>query len=111
MGDPPDPRAQAEALRHGIDISGYRGRQVSPGDFTKFDRIFALDRQNLADLQAIAPGHATAEVSLLLDVVPDLAGRSVADPYFGGAEGFETTWHEVSRAAEAIIERMEDATP
>jgi len=111
VGDPPDPRAQAEALRHGIDISGYRGRQVSPGDFTKFDRIFALDRQNLADLQAIAPGHATAEVSLLLDVVPDLAGRSVADPYFGGAEGFETTWHEVSRAAEAIIERMEDATP
>ena len=28
-GDAPDPRAQAEALRHGIDISAYRARQVT----------------------------------------------------------------------------------
>src|ERR1700741_550040 len=33
VGAPPDPRARAEALRHGIDISGYRARQVTPAGF------------------------------------------------------------------------------
>ncbi len=29
VGNPPDPRACAVALRHGVDMSAYRGRQVS----------------------------------------------------------------------------------
>lgn len=61
-GDPPDRRAQAAARRHGTDISGLRARQVRPEDFRKFDHVFALDRQNLQDLQAIAPADATAEL-------------------------------------------------
>ncbi|MES2494430.1 MAG: low molecular weight phosphotyrosine protein phosphatase, partial [Pseudomonadota bacterium] len=32
---PPDPRAIVEAARHGIDISGLRGRQVNRGDFVR----------------------------------------------------------------------------
>ncbi|MCK9544028.1 MAG: low molecular weight phosphotyrosine protein phosphatase, partial [Novosphingobium sp.] len=35
-GAPPDRRAQAEALRRGIDISGYRARQVTAQDFARF---------------------------------------------------------------------------
>lgn len=37
VGSAPDPRAQAVALRHGIDISGYRGRQVTAADFRRFE--------------------------------------------------------------------------
>ena len=48
IGAPPDPRARAEALRHGIDISAYRGRQVEAEDFLRFDRIVAMDGNNLA---------------------------------------------------------------
>jgi protein-tyrosine phosphatase len=47
VGNPPDPRAQAEALRHGVDISKYRARQVVEEDFVRFGQIFALDPQNL----------------------------------------------------------------
>ena len=61
-GDAPDRRAQATALRHGSDISGYKARQVSRADFTRFTHIFALDAENLADLQAIAPANATAQL-------------------------------------------------
>jgi len=106
VGNPPDPRAQAEALRHGIDISGYRARQVAPEDFHRFTRIYALDRNNLADLRAMAPGDGTAKLSLLLDEVPGLAGRSVADPYFGEEAGFAETWREVSLAAEALVRAL-----
>src|ERR1700755_3269414 len=48
VGTRPDARAQAPALRHGNDIAGYRARQVTPGDFTRFTHIFALDPDNLA---------------------------------------------------------------
>ena len=103
---PPDPRAQAEALRHGIDISSYRARQVAGADFTRFTHIFALDSSNFGDLRQIAPGDARASLSLLMDMVPGREGTSVKDPYFGGPEGFEETWADVSAAALALVQRL-----
>lgn len=103
IGHPPDPRAIAEARRHGIDITGYRARQVGKADFGRFTHILALDGQNLADLRRIAPSRATARLTLLLDHVPGLEGRPVADPYWGDADDFARTWAEVSRAAEALV--------
>jgi protein-tyrosine phosphatase len=102
-GEPPDRRARATALRHGIDISGYRARQVAAADFTRFTHIFALDGDNLRNLRGLAPSGATAHVGLLMDMVPGRIGHSVKDPYFGGDEGFETTWSDVSAAARALV--------
>lgn len=106
VGAPPDPRARTEALRHGIDISTYRARQVSVADFGRFTHILALDRTNLDDLRAIAPADATARLSLLLDYVPGMEGRSVADPYFGPDTGFAETWREVNQAADALVRKL-----
>lgn len=105
-GDPPDRRAQAMAREHGIDISGYRARQVTRDDFSRFTHIFALDSDNLADLDALTPPEATAELGLLLDLVPGREGESVADPYYGGPEGFAATWADVSAAAHALVVRL-----
>lgn len=109
IGEAPDPRARAEAQRHGIDITRYRARQVSTADFTRFDHILALDTQNFADLEAIRPSDASASLALLLDHVPGMEGRSVADPYFGGAQGFEETWREVSLAARHLLADIVEA--
>lgn len=106
IGSPPDRRAMAEALRHGVDISAYRARQIGPDDFHRFDFIFALDLQNLADLNAIAPADGRARISLLLDHVAGMEGRSVADPYFGDDTGFAETWREVSLGAEALVREL-----
>jgi protein-tyrosine phosphatase len=105
-GASPDRRAQTVARRNGVDISGYRARQVTPADFRRFERIIALDEANLVDLWAIRPADGTATLSLLLDHVPGCAGRSVADPYYGGDEGFEITWAEVTEGARALAAEM-----
>ena len=105
-GNPPDPRAIETARRHGIDISGYRARQVRAGDFRRFAHILALDTDNLANLRRIAPADATAEIGLLLDAVPGRAGQAVRDPYYGEAAGFAVTWADVSAAAEALVARF-----
>ncbi len=105
-GSAPDPRAQAVARRRGIDIGGYRARKVKREDFDRFTHIFALDDANLADLRRIAPRGAAAQVGLLLDLLDGPRGRSVADPYYGGDEGFETAWRQVDAAAVALVERL-----
>lgn len=106
IGSAPDPRAQATALRHGIDISGYRGRQVTAEDFTRFTHIYALDDKNLVNLRTLSPADAKASVRLLLDIVPGKEGQPVADPYFGEETGFEVTWAEVDAAAAALVDLL-----
>jgi protein-tyrosine phosphatase len=101
-GEAPDPRAQATARRHGVDISGLKARQVTPADFRRFTHIVALDHDNLANLRRLAPVDAAAELGLLLDHVPGREGQAVADPYFGDDDGFEVTWAEVTAAARTL---------
>lgn len=109
-GEPPDRRAQATARRYGVDISGYRARQVAPGDFTRFTHVFALDESNLADLRRIAPPSGSAKLGLLLDVVQGSEGQPVADPYYGGIDGFERTWRQVDAAAVALVRLLRAET-
>ena len=108
-GQAPDKRARDEARRHGIDISAYRARQITPRDFTRFTHVFALDGQNLADLRKLRPADASAHLGLLMDLVPGCKGQPVADPYYGGPEDFARTWGEVSRAAEALVAQLQQA--
>lgn len=106
IGRPPDPRAQAVAREHGVDIGHYQARQLASDDFRKFTHILALDEQNLADIRQVAPVDATAHVALLMDMVPGHEGASVADPYFGDDAGFLVTWAEVTMAADALLPQL-----
>ncbi len=106
VGEPPDPRAIAVARQHGANIASLRGRQVAQADFRRFDQIFALDRDNLAALRRMAPADATADLALLLDLVPGRAGQGVHDPYYGPDAGFEETWRDVAAAAHALVAQL-----
>ena len=107
IGDPPDRRAQAVALRHGVDISGYRGRQVKADDFRRFTHVIALDRDNLADLKRIQPSDGTARLMLLLDAVEGRRGKSVADPYYGDDKDFDVTWADAVAGARGLADLVE----
>ncbi|MXO64483.1 low molecular weight protein-tyrosine-phosphatase [Altericroceibacterium endophyticum] len=106
IGEAPDIRARSIARRKGVDLDMLRGRQLAAEDYTRFDYIFALDHDNLEVIRDRCPADSTAEISLLMDVVPGHEGEPVADPYFGGDEGFEVTWSDVSKAANALVERF-----
>ncbi len=103
VGHAPDRRAQAEARRRGVDISDLRARQLSPGDFTRFDLILAADESNLRDARAIRPVGATADLRLMLDLLPGRSGEGVADPYYGEDDGFAATWDDVDAVAAALV--------
>lgn len=102
-GEGADPRAVAEAARHGSDLSSHRARQVTSEDFLRFGHIYALDHQNLRELHRISPRRPLAKVGLLLDMVPGRAGQAVIDPYYGTAQDFATAWDDVAKAAKYIV--------
>jgi protein-tyrosine phosphatase len=104
VGDPPDPRSIQHARRRGIDLSRLRARRVIEADFLRFDRIFAMDHGNLADLERIRPHAARARVALLMSTIsPTLVAAEVPDPYDGGAADFDRVLDLVERAADAIV--------
>lgn len=106
VGKAPDPRSIRTAAARGIDIRHYRGRQIVASDYREFTHIFALDHANLRDIKARAPEDTLAEIGLLLDLLPHRAGEEVDDPYYGGEDGFEIAWSEVSEAAQALVAKL-----
>jgi protein-tyrosine phosphatase len=104
IGNPPDERATGAALRRGITLEG-AARQIRPSDFEDYDLLLAADRENLADLRAIAPDdEARAKVRLLREFDPDSHGDlDVPDPYYGGPGGFEEVLDLVEAACRGLL--------
>ncbi len=102
-GDPPDPRTQRAARARGIDLSGLRARQVQAEDFQRFELILAMDRGNLAELNAMRPPAATASTRLFLEFAPDSGLVDVPDPYYGGEAGFETVLNLCEAAGRGLL--------
>ncbi|SIN81395.1 low molecular weight protein-tyrosine-phosphatase [Vannielia litorea] len=100
VGEPPDRRMQAAAKAAGYDLSGLRAQQFVAGDFERFDAIYAMDRQNLANIEALRPAGNTTPVTLFLDHGP--SGRDeVPDPYFEG--GFDAVVEMVAETCDALV--------
>ena len=106
IGEGPDPRAIATAARHGIDIAGLLGRQLSEADFDRFTHIFAMDKANMAGIKARAPRHSTAQIALLLDILPGRKDEPVPDPYYGDDEDFLACWETINEAVAALVRRF-----
>lgn len=102
VGHPPDQRACAVAVRNGADISHLRARQVTRGDFDRFDHIVALDSYNLSDLLTLRPRDSQARISLLLDHAPGREGEAVIDPYYGDDADFDITWADIAAGVRGL---------
>ncbi|WP_240611741.1 low molecular weight protein-tyrosine-phosphatase [Acidiferrobacter sp. SPIII_3] len=106
IGEPPDERACRTMAGHGIDIEGLAGRQVTAADLRDFDYVLAMDRDNLAHLEALG-GCPQASVRLFLDFARNTRVREVPDPYYGGPEGFERVYALLEEAAQGLLADIE----
>lgn len=100
IGDPPDHRSVKVARRHGVDISGLRGRQFSVADFERFDHIYVMDLDNYRDVLRKAHSKAQQQkVQLLL-----ANQQEVPDPWYDDAL-FEPVYNMIYAACERIIQQ------
>ncbi len=106
VGEPPDPRTVAAAARRGYDLSRLKARRVSDFDFVTFDHILAMDRGHLSLLQRACPPLHRGKLGLFLAYAERHDDEEVPDPYYGGAQGFETVLDLVEDAAWGLVNRL-----
>lgn len=110
IGHPMDRRAAATLHAAGYDGSAHRAQQVVASWLDDCDVLLAMDRQNLSDLLALAPGGADpARVRLYGEFDPATPGAEVPDPYYGGDEGFAEVLAMVERTAGVLVDRLAEA--
>ncbi len=109
-GDPPDVRSRRAAKRRGIDLSALRARQIESADFSRFDLILAMDRQNLRALEAMRPSGSKAVVKLFLEYAGQPGPAEVPDPYMGDEADFELVLDLVIAACGRLIAALKKRT-
>lgn len=105
-GHPPDRRAMEAASRRGVDLSPIRARLVEENDFSRFDLILAMDRDNLAHLEEVCPPEYRDRLKLYMEFSGNPGFDEVPDPYYGGLNGFERVLDLVEEAAEGLIRHV-----
>ena len=112
IGHGPDRRAIETGDRFDVPIAHLRARKIQASDFHDFDLIIAMDHNNLADLQAIRPPGAPAELKLMMASHPEhsdeVQGDEVPDPYYGGMDGFVYMFELLKPASVGLLEEVEE---
>ncbi len=109
LGEKPDARSIATALKFGIDISGQRCRKFAAPDFKHFDIIYAMDLQNYKDIISLARSDEDKKkVQLLMEGV---SGETleIPDPYYGGEDGFDRVYKLIDLACDHIANKMKNS--
>jgi len=106
VGSPADERSAHHARLRGYDLAAHRARQVSPLDFERFDLILAMDDGHLELLQDDCPAQHRAKLRRLMEFAPAGLSDEVADPYYGGREGFEMVLDHVEAACDGLLAHL-----
>ena len=111
IGNTPDPRATRTGAQYDVHIGQLRARKVTAADFHDFDLIIAMDHNNIANLQAIRPGDASAEIELMMAYHPEYAEHrqsdEVPDPYYGDIDGFLHMYDLLELATAGLLKDIE----
>lgn len=114
VGHPPDDRMVAAGAEAGLTIDG-AAAQVTVEDLRGADLVVAMDRSNLAHLQAMA---ADGEVDTPIRLYRTFDDASVAaddlevpDPYYGGTDGFAHVVALCRAAAVGVVDHLAGARP
>lgn len=113
-GDSPDPRTMSTLEDNSIVDYDHAARKVQSSDFTTFNYILAMDKDNLLDLQSIRnrlirkdPSRESEMAKVML--FGDFGGRTkeeVVDPYYGARNGFEIAYEQMVRFSNGFMSQV-----
>lgn len=107
VGELPDKRSIEVARKYGIDLTNQRARKFTSKDFTEFDFIYVMDKENYHNILSLATDTSEAEkVKMILNETNPQQNLSVPDPYYGGDEGFENVYQMLDEACEIIAKKL-----
>lgn len=104
VGNAPDPRMASAASAVGLELFG-TAELVDADRLAAADLVLAMDAANLRDLERLAAvtGIATP-IRRFREFDPEARGDlDVADPYYGGTDGFADVVETCRRTARALV--------
>ncbi len=106
-GEPADSRMRQSAQNRGYALTS-RARQIMAADLDEFDLILTMDEDNYHNVLALADNDAQRDrVKSFCDFCVDHDNRSVPDPYYGGADGFETVLDLLEDGCRGVLAEVE----
>lgn len=102
--EPPYRPMQVAAKARGYDLSDLRARQFTAGDFAVFDLILAMDRDNLARIEALRPAGSDTPVRLFAEYAAGRDLSEVPDPYY--TRDFDGVLSLIEDAARGMISTL-----
>jgi protein-tyrosine phosphatase len=104
VGEAPHHLSQKVARQNGLDISRQVASRFNAKDLEKYDRIYAMADDVLADMKKIAGANMNRpHVKLFLDELYPGQNRNVPDPWFGGEDGYHEVYELIAQTCDAII--------
>jgi protein-tyrosine phosphatase len=109
VGEAPHPLSQKTAKFYGIDISSQKCRQFKASDMDTYDRIYAMDLENFAEIKRISKEKWKPEkTDLLLNSIYPGKNKSVPDPWYGEEPGYHDVFKLIETACDKILEEIRD---
>ncbi len=106
-GEKADYRMRCHANFRGYEIT-HISRPVSKSDFEHFDLVFAMDEQNVRDLEYVAESDENKEkIRRLVDYCKEFNRPTIPDPYYGGDSGFKLVIDMLEVACANLLDELE----
>lgn len=110
LGERADHRTIDSLARRGYDGSQHRARQFTTASFAENDLVVALDRTHERILREWAHNEdEEGKVTLLLAFDPEASSQDVPDPYYAGAEMFDSVLGMIEAATRGLFRQLEPA--
>ena len=103
IGNPIYPPVRRLLAEKGIAFDKSKtARQLTRGDYQRFDYLIGMDEANRRNMTRICGGDPDDKISLILDWTDH--PRDVADPWY--TDRYEETWRDVHEGCRALLERL-----
>ncbi len=104
-GEAPHQLSQKVAKQNGLDISCQVATRFSPDDFDRYDKIYAMANDVLADMRRMSGAKFDKEkTDLFLNVLQPGENRDVPDPWFGEEAGYHEVFALIDTTCNRIVE-------
>lgn len=102
IGNPVYLPVKRKLAEHGIACDGHAARQLTNGDYDKYDLLIGMDEENLRNMYRICGGDYADKMRLLLDYTDH--PRGVVDPWY--TRDFDTTLCDIDEGCRALLTQI-----
>jgi len=103
IGNSVYPPARRKLAEHGIGCQGKTARQMTRGDYDRFDLLVGMDSWNIRNMSRICGSDPDGKIVMLMDYTK--RPGDVADPWYTG--DFEATWQDVLAGCQGLLDSLQ----